>query len=168
MANLVRRENREPARQSSDYRFDPFRVMDALLRWDPFRDDGGGLTQGGDFTARFDVKETKDAYVIKADLPGVKEDDLEVSLNGSMLTIRGKREEERKQEGENYYAIERSSGSFTRSFTLPDTADSDNVAADLKDGVLEVRLPKKAEAQPKRISVGTGGQGGSEGKGKGS
>jgi HSP20 family protein len=166
MANLIRRENREPARQSSDYRFDPFRVMDALLRWDPFRDDGGGLTHGGEFTARFDVKETKDAYVIKADLPGVKEGDLEVSLNGSMLTIRGKREEERKEEGDNYYAIERSAGSFTRSFTLPDSADGEHVSADLKDGVLEVRLPKKAESQPKRISIGTAGQTSSEGKAK--
>ena len=133
---------------------------------DPFRDDGGGLTHGGEFTARFDVKETKDAYVIKADLPGVKEDDLEVSLNGSMLTIRGKREEERKEEGDNYYAIERSSGSFTRSFTLPESSDGDNVSADLKDGVLEVRLPKKAEAQPRKISIGTTGQTGTRARQK--
>lgn len=165
MANLIRRENREPARATSaDYRLDPFRVMDALLRWDPFRDDGAGLIQGGEFTPRFDVKETKDAYVIKADLPGVKEGDLEVSLNGNMLTVRGKREEERKEEGENYYAIERSSGSFTRSFTLPESADGDNVGADLKEGVLEVRIAKKAEAQPKKIAIGSGGETGSEGK----
>jgi HSP20 family protein len=166
MANLIRRESREATRPSSEYRFDPFRVMDALLRWDPFRDDGGGLLQGGEFVPRFDVKETKDAYVIKADLPGVKEGDLDVSLNGNMLTIRGKREEERKEEGDSYYAIERSSGSFTRSFTLPESADGDNVGADLRDGVLEVRLPKKAESQPKRIAVATGRQPGAEGKAK--
>jgi HSP20 family protein len=163
MANLVRKENREVARGASqDYRFDPFRVMDALLRWDPFRDEWGGLTHGGEFTPRFDVKETKDAYVIKADLPGVKEGDLEVSLNGNMLSIRGRREEERKEEGENYYALERSSGSFTRSFTLPASADGENVSADLREGVLEVKIPKTAEAQPKKVAIGKGGQTGGE------
>jgi HSP20 family protein len=152
MANLIRRENRDVTRGTSpDYRLDPFRVLDALLRWDPFRDE---LTQGGELTPRFDVKETKDAYVIKADLPGIKEGDLDVSLNGNMLTIRGKREEEHKEEGENYYAMERSYGSFTRSFTLPESVDSETVSADLKQGVLDVRIPKKPEAQPKRIAIG--------------
>jgi HSP20 family protein len=158
MANLMRREGREPSRSTTpEYRWDPFRVMDALFRFDPFRGEWGGLTQGAEFMPRFDVKETKDAYVIKADLPGVKEDDLNVSVNGSMLTISGKREEEHRDEGDRYYAIERGYGEFARSFTLPDGVDADNVSAELKNGELTLRLPKKPEAQPKKITIGKGG-----------
>ena len=165
MANLVRKDNREPARvPAPERRWDPFRAMDALLWWDPFRGgEWGGLSKGGAFTPRFDVKETKDAYVIKADMPGVKDDELEVSLNGNMLTISGKREEERKDEGENYYTLERSYGTFARSFTLPDGGDAKNVAAELKNGVLTVQLPKKPEVQPKKIAIGKrGGKGGAK------
>jgi len=111
-----------------------------------------------EFTPRFDVKDTKDAYVIKADLPGVKEEDVEVSLNGSLLTISGKREEEHREEGDSYYAMERSSGSFARSFTMPQGIDGNDVSAELKNGVLSVRIPKKPEAQPKRIAIGKGGE----------
>ena len=157
MANLIRRENREVGRSATpEYRLDPFRVMDALLRWDPFRGEWGGLGQGGEFAPRFDVKETKDAYVIKADLPGVKEEQVDVSLSGNLLTINGKREEEHREEGENYYAMERSSGSFARSFTLPENVDAEGVSADLKSGVLTVQIPKRPESQPKKIAIGKG------------
>jgi HSP20 family protein len=153
MANLITRENRDVARGAgSEHRLDPFRVMDALLRWDPFRGDSGGGNV--DFVPRFDVKETKDAYVIQADLPGVKDEALEVSLSGNLLTISGKREEEHREEGESYYAMERSYGNFVRGFTMPEGVDSESVSADLKQGVLTVRIPKKPEAQPKRISIG--------------
>jgi HSP20 family protein len=132
--------------------------MDALLRWDPFREEYANLTQGAvQFTPRFDVKETKDAYVLKADLPGVKDEDIDVSLHGNMLTISGKKEEEHKDEGEQYYAMERFSGSFSRSFTLPDGADGEHVTADLKNGVLTLQIPKRPEAQPKKIAIGKGG-----------
>src|SRR5438552_3880484 len=135
MANLIRREGREPARSTSpEYRFDPFRVMDALLRWDPFREGWSGVTQGAEFMPRFDVKETKDTYVIKADVPGVKDDDLNVSVNGNLLTISGKREEEHREEGDRYYAMERGYGEFGRSFSLPDGVDPDNVTAEFKNG----------------------------------
>ena len=88
MANLVKRENREVARSASpEYRLDPFRMMDALLRWDPFRGDRGGFNQNLDFIPGFDVKEIKDAFVIRADLPGVKDEDVQVSLSGNLLTI---------------------------------------------------------------------------------
>src|SRR3982751_3279769 len=99
MANLVKRENREVARGGGQqYRWDPFRAMDALLRWDPSRDDLGALAPwAGRYAARFDVKETKDAYVLTADLPGVKEEEIDVSLSGNMLTISGKKEEEHKE-----------------------------------------------------------------------
>jgi HSP20 family protein len=159
MTNLVKRETRDVARRASpEHRLDPFRMMDALLRWDPFPGDWGGVSQTLDFAPRFDVKETKDAYVINADLPGVKDEELDVSLSGNLLTISGKREEEHREEGESYYAMERSHGSFARSFTMPDGVDAENVSADLKRGVLTLRIPKKPEAQPKRIEIGKGGE----------
>lgn len=157
MANLIKRENRDVTRSASpELRLDPFRMMDALLRWDPFRGDWGGSTPSLDFVPRFDVKETKEAYVITADLPGVRDDELDVSLSGNMLTISGKREDEHREEGETYYAMERSYGTFARTFTLPDGGDADNVTADLKRGVLTLRVPKRPEAQPKRIEIGKG------------
>ena len=159
MASLIKRENRDVTRSASpEHRLDPFRMMDALLRWDPFRGDWGGGGPSLDFVPHFDVKETKDAYVINADLPGVKDEELDVSLSGNLLTISGKREEEHREEGESYYAMERSHGSFARSFTMPDGVDAENVAADLKQGVLTLRIPKKPEAQPKRIAIGKGGE----------
>ena len=159
MANLIKRENRDVTRSASpEHRLDPFRMMDALLRWDPFRGDWGGVGQNFEFVPRFDVKETQDAYVINADLPGVKDEALNVSLNGNLLTISGTREEEHREEGESYYAMERSHGSFARSFTMPDSVDGESVTADLKQGVLTVRIPKRPEAQPKRIAIGKGGE----------
>jgi HSP20 family protein len=109
---------------------------------------------GGEFSARFDVKETRDAYVLRADLPGVKEDAVEVSLNGNLLTISGKREVEHREEGDQFYALERSHGTFTRSFALPDNVDAEAIAAELKNGVLTVQIPKKPEAQPRKIAIG--------------
>ena len=161
---LIRRENnnnREVARQGApEYHWDPFRMVDTLLRWDPFRYDTGLRASGVEFAPRFDVKEVKDAYVIKADLPGVKQDAVEVSVNGSLLTVSGRREEEQRNEGEQYFTFERSYGSFSRSFALPDTADAQNVSADLKDGVLVIQVPKRPEAQPKKISIGQGADAG--------
>ena len=157
---LIRRDNsnsnREVTRQN-EYHWDPFRVMDTLLRWDPFRYDTGlSFRPSSEFAPRFDVKEAKDAYVIKADLPGVKQDGVEVSVNGSLLTVSGKRDDEHRTEGEQYFTLERSYGTFSRSFALPDTADAQNVSADLKDGVLVINVPKRAEAQPKKIAIGQG------------
>jgi HSP20 family protein len=157
MANLIKRENRDVTRSASpELRLDPFRMMDALLRWDPFRGDWGNSNPSPAFVPGFDVKETKEAYVITADLPGVRDDDLELSLTGNMLTISGKREDELREEGETYYAMERSYGTFARTFTLPDGGDADNVTADLKRGVLTLRVPKRPEVQPKRIEIGKG------------
>jgi HSP20 family protein len=159
MTNLIKRENRDVIRSAGpEHRLDPFRMMDALLQWDPFRGDWAGFGQNLEFVPRFDVKETKDAYVINADLPGVKDEALDLSLSGNLLTISGKREEERREEGESYYALERSHGSFTRSFTMPDGVDAESVTANLKHGVLTVRIPKKPEVQPKRIAIGKGGE----------
>lgn len=167
MANITRRDPNETTRSTGDYRFDPFRVMDALLRWDP-RGDGGGYLQG-DFVPRFDIKETKDGFVIKADLPGVKDEDVNVSVTGSQLAISGKREEENREEGEHHYLVERSAGTFSRVFSLPDGADADSVTADMKNGVLTLKIPKRPEAQPRRINIGRAGstnEGGGAGKAK--
>jgi HSP20 family protein len=108
---------------------------------------------------RFDVKETGDAYLFTADLPGVKESDLDISLAGNILTVSGKREEEHRDEGEQYHATERSHGQFTRSFSLPDTADTGHVQASLKDGVLHLHVPKKPEVQPRKIPIGGAARG---------
>jgi HSP20 family protein len=166
MANIIRRENRDvQARpRTSGLFLDPFRVMDELFRWDPFRGGEGWGAQLTEFVPNFEVKETKDEYVLQADMPGVNERDLEISVTGNVIQVSGKREQEARQEGERFYAMERSYGTFTRSFALPEGADAERVSADLKDGVLTVRIPKKPEVQAKRISIGAGG--GSKEKGK--
>lgn len=154
MATLIRRSQNEVAPSSGSV-WDPFRVMRDVLRWDPFRELEAAA--GGDyglFVPSFDVKENKEGYVFRADLPGVKEEDLEISLTGNRLAISGKREAEKREQGETYYASERSYGSFTRAFTLPDGTDAENVRAELKNGVLQVTVPKKPEVQPRKIQIG--------------
>ncbi|QRK06307.1 Hsp20/alpha crystallin family protein [Archangium violaceum] len=141
---------------------DPFEMMQDLLRWDPFRELSRGVVGGTEvtnFIPAFEVKETKDSYVFKADLPGIKEDGLDISLTGNRLTISGQRQEEKKDEGDRHFVYERSFGSFSRSFTLPEGIDVDHVQAELKDGVLNVVVPKKPEVQPKRILVKGPGEG---------
>ena len=135
--------------------FDPFEIMRDFMNWDPFRELSRGLpaVRPAVFTPSFDVKERKDAYVFKADLPGVKEEDLDVELVGNRLTVSGKREEEQREEGETWFTYERSYGDFTRSFTLPEGVDTEHANAEMKDGVLTIVIPKKAEAQPKRIPL---------------
>jgi len=152
MATLIRRNQNEVAPSGTVW--DPFRVMRDVLRWDPFRELEAAA--GGDyglFAPSFDVKENKDGYVFRADLPGVKEEDLEISLTGNRLAISGRREEEKREQGETYYASERSYGSFSRAFTLPDGTDAENVRAELKNGVLQVTVPKKPEVQPRKIQI---------------
>lgn len=142
--------------------WDPFEAMQDLMRWDPLSALSRGtrdVGQGGEFLPAFEVKETKDSYIFKADLPGVEEKDLDIALTGSRLTISGRREEEKKDEGDTYYTYERSYGGFSRSFTLPDGVDIDHVQAELKDGVLSVVTPKRAEVQSKRIELKGKGEG---------
>ena len=86
-------------------------------------------------------------------MPGVKADDIDVSMENGILTIKGHRESETQQEKENYRRVERFSGTFLRRFTLPDTVDPDGVTAKTQDGVLEIRVPKSSKAQPRRITV---------------
>jgi HSP20 family protein len=102
------------------------------------------------------VKETKDAFIFKADLPGVDEKDLEVTLTGDRMVVSGKRESEKREESDRFYAYERSFGSFSRAFTLPEGVDGEHVQAELKNGVLTLTLAKRPEVQPRRIQVGSG------------
>ncbi len=134
-------------------RTDPFELVRQMLRWDPFREIVSAAGTPSAFAPAFEVKETGDAYLFRADLPGVAEKDVEISLTGNRLTVNGKREAEEREEGENYYALERSYGAFTRSFTLPEGVDADKVDAELRNGVLTVRIPKLPETLPKKISV---------------
>ncbi len=122
----------------------------------------GGLFENPLATANFgseewspavDIKETDQAFVIHADLPGVKADDIEVIMEEGVLTIKGERESTKEEEKENYKRVERFKGSFMRRFTLPDIADSSNVSAKTKEGVLELVIPKVEKAKPQKISV---------------
>jgi HSP20 family protein len=152
MANLVRRGEGEsaPARRQE---WHPFRMMEEMLGWDPFRAMAPFGRYESGFAPSFEVKETRDGYVFKADLPGVKEADLDISVSGNTLTLSGKREAEEREEGETWYTYERSYGSFTRTFTLPEGANLDGASAELREGVLTVAIPKRAEAQPRKITV---------------
>ena len=155
--SVQRRNGGEAPAPSARRELEPFRLMRDLLRWDPFQEIrpiwSGDVTA---FSPAFDVKETKDSFVFKADLPGIKEQDLEVTATGSRLTISGKREAEKEEKDDTYYAYERSYGSFSRSFTLPEHADTAHVKAELKSGELTVVVPKSPAAVAKRIPVASG------------
>ena len=156
---IQRRENRdEPGAMTRRNReWDPFQTMRELMAWDPFRDMMPRLWRGMDerpaFIPAFDVRETKDGYVFKADVPGFREQDIDINVTGNRLTVSGKRESEQVDESDTYYCCERSAGAFTRTFTLPEGANAEQVRAELKDGVLSLHAPKSAEAQPKKIAI---------------
>ncbi len=100
-----------------------------------------------------DIKEEANRYVVQVDLPGVKPEDIEVTLQNGVLTIKGERQTEAKEEKENYRRIERFYGSFFRRFTLPETVEEEKIEANYDKGVLTISIPKKPEVQPKKISV---------------
>ena len=128
---------------------DPFAMARELLSWDPFY---GGRPASA-FSPAFEVKETNDSFVLKADLPGVAEADLDIAVHNNVLTVSGSRQSEERKEGESYALYERQFGSFSRSFALPDQADSERIEAKLDRGVLTLTIGKKAEAKPRKISV---------------
>src|SRR6266581_482754 len=100
-----------------------------------------------------DIYETENELVLKADLPDVKLEDIEVRVENQTLTLKGERKFEEDQSVRGYHRIERSYGTFTRSFTVPATVDSDKVAAEFKNGVLTVTLPKKEAAKPRQVKI---------------
>jgi HSP20 family protein len=161
MTNLIRRnrDNREIAQNGTtppNHIWDAFRMMDALLGWAPVRE-GTWISQPNAFSPTFDVEELKDAYVVSADLPGLTESDVDVQVTGNALTVSGKREAEQEREGQRYYAIERGYGAFSRTFSLPEGANFDDLSADLKNGVLTLHIPKRPEVQPRKISLSRSG-----------
>ena len=145
----------------------------AIVRWDPVREVdslqsevnrvfdaffGNGASRG---TARrwipaMDLVETGDHLVLRADLPGLERDDVEIEVKDGVLTISGERKAEHEEKSEGFYRVERSFGAFSRSLTLPKGIDATQVAAEFDKGVLEVRIPKPAEAKPHRVQIGGG------------
>ena len=150
--NLIRtRESRAIPVQANV--LEPFRLMRNLLRWDPYRDFNFPEEAASTFMPSFDVKETTDAYVFVADMPGIRREDLDIQLAGNRLTISGRRESEATGGEGQIYSQERSFGTFTRSFTLPEEVESGKVAAELRDGVLHLMVPKSPEVRPQKINI---------------
>jgi HSP20 family protein len=119
------------------------------------RADEGSSVATSDWVPAVDIKEEKDRFVIIADIPGVDPKDIEVHMENGMLTIKGEKETEKKEEREGYKRVERSYGSFYRRFSLPDTADAEKITAQSNNGVLEVSIAKQEQVQPRKISVGS-------------
>lgn len=161
MANIVKKDGGQKGRelQRESFQRDPFQVMRQMLA-DPFRMLSWPSIGGQDvaWNVGFDIRETDDAFVFRADMPGIRDNDLDITLTGNQLVVSGKREQEQEQGEGQYHTYERSFGSFTRSFTLPETADLDNIRSDLEGGVLTLVVPKKAGAaqQRRKIQVGSG------------
>src|SRR6266404_1899811 len=131
--------------------------MANLNRW--FSDFFGRATQEQNLTAwapAVDIYEGENELVVKADLPDVKPDDLDIREENNILTIRGERKFEKKVDVKNYLRVERAYGSFARSFSLANTVNTEAIKADYKDGVLTLSIPKRDEAKPKQIKVNVG------------
>jgi len=122
----------------------------------------GGRSEGlggGMFTPAVDIKEDADAYTVSLEAPGVKQENLNLTLQDNVLTIRGHKQQKQEQGEGQYRRVECSYGSFARSLSLPRNVDGNGVTADLHDGVLTVRLPKHEAAKPRQINIGTSRQG---------
>lgn len=144
--------------------------MNSVTRWDPFhnastlqeqvnrlfessvrgRSDQAALST---WAPPVDIYETENELVLKADLPDVNERDLDVQVENNMLTIRGERKFDQQIKEDNYLRIERTYGSFSRSFSLPSTINSEAIKAEYKNGVLRIELPKRAESKPKQVKI---------------
>jgi HSP20 family protein len=151
----------------------------AIVRWEPGRELASlqsemnrlfnGFFDGERDVARrwtpaMDLMEAQDHLLLKADLPGLSEDDVQIEVQDNVLTVSGERKAEREDKGEGYYRVERAFGSFSRSLTLPDGVDADQIDASFDKGVLQVRIPKPEERKPRRISIGRGSKEAVEGK----
>lgn len=144
----------------------------ALVRWDPIRELDSlqgdmnrlfdrffeGRTANGSrrWIPPMDLVETEDHLVLRGDLPGLAEDDVDIEIKDNVLTVSGERKTENEEKNEGYFRVERAFGSFSRSLTLPPGVDADKVEAKFDKGVLEVLIPKPAEAKPTRVQIGTG------------
>ena len=146
----------------------------ALVRWEPMRElntlqsemnrlfntffDEGGDTGAAPrrWAPAVDLIEREDSLVLKADLPGLSEDDVQVEVRDGVLTISGERKAEHEDKQNGYYRVERSFGRFSRSLQLPEGVDADKIGASFENGVLQVTIPKPEQRQPRRIEIGTG------------
>ena len=120
----------------------------AIVRWDPFREFGGAWMPPVDI---FSTGEHE--LVIKAEIPGMNKDEIDITVENFTLTIHGEKKAEQAVKDDQFHRVERSYGAFTRSFALPHTVDSNKVEASYKDGVLTIKLPQREEAKPKQIKV---------------
>ncbi|MDI6827341.1 MAG: Hsp20/alpha crystallin family protein [Armatimonadota bacterium] len=143
----------------------------SILRWDPFRElenlredvnrlfqealtrPGRGATASRSWAPPVDVVEYEDKFVMRAELPGMSKEDIDVEMHGDTLTIRGERKFEQEEGKENYVRVERAYGKFQRSFTLNVPVKADEIKATYKDGILEVTVPKAEEIKPKKVEV---------------
>jgi HSP20 family protein len=149
-------EEMSPARARRMRNWDPFEAMRELMRWSPFQEMAprtGQESDGQRFLPAFDVRETEDSFLFTADVPGFREEDIDVQVSGNRLTITGRREAEDCKDTDTFYCAERSYGEFTRSFTFPDGVDVNGIDAELRAGVLHVRLPKQAESPRRQIKL---------------
>ena len=147
----------------------------ALVRWEPVRElnslqsemnrlfntffdapSTGGNGAPRRYIPSMDLTETETHYVLKADLPGVSEEDVSIELDDNVLTVSGERKAEHEDKKEGYHRVERSFGQFRRSLTLPDGVDADSIAATFDKGVLEIRVPKPEERKPRRVAIKVG------------
>lgn len=112
-------------------------------------------TKSGVWAPPVDVAEEKDKIIVRVEAPGMNENDLKVSFEDGLLTVSGERQFERKDD-RNYHRIERTYGSFTRTFSLPRTVDANSIGANYRDGILEIEIPKLEEAKPKQIQINVG------------
>jgi HSP20 family protein len=143
-------------------RFEPFRdllnLQNQMSR--VFQDFGRGsdeLLTSGTFVPPVDIYEDEHSIVLKLEVPGMNEKDIDIKLEDNTLTVRGERNFEKEEKEENFHRIERRYGAFARSFTLPNTVNPENVEANYENGVLRIKLAKRAEAKPKQIKIGVAG-----------
>lgn len=144
----------EPAREVDSLQSEVNRVFDAF-----FGNAAG--TRARRWVPAADLVETEDHLVLRADLPGLSRDDVEIEIKDGVLTVAGERRADHEEKSEGFYRVERSFGRFSRSMTLPDGIDADTIAAEFDDGVLEVRIPKPERRKPHRVAIGSGSVNGS-------
>ena len=145
-------------------RYDPVRELVTLQDrvnslFEGFSDvSGKEQLAAGTFVPPVDIYEDEQNLVLKLEIPGVNEEDLQVSLENNLLTVKGERKFEKEENEENFHRIERRFGTFTRTFRMPNTVDSDYTSASYDKGILKITLAKRAEAKPKQIKIGAGQQ----------
>ncbi len=139
-------------------RYEPWSLLNQLQRELGQMHEGdrdGGSVATAEWAPAVDIKEEDARFVLHADIPGVKPEDIDVSMEDGVITIKGEKESESKTEKEGFKRVERTSGSFYRRFSLPDTADAEAITAQSIHGVLEITIPKREAVKPKKISVAT-------------